>query len=65
MNDAKISSIARQLSEALQDFAYTRKDDDRKIVLQYQFELVRAVREEKKAADIEREQQQEPAKDAG
>ena len=31
-DDAKIASIARGLVEALLDFAYTRKDDDKKRV---------------------------------
>jgi len=45
-DDAKIASIARGLAEALQDFAYTRKDDDRKRVLACQVELIQAVKKE-------------------
>ena len=45
-DDAKIAAIARGLAEALQDFAYTRKDDDKKRVSAAQFELIQAVKGE-------------------
>lgn len=45
-NDAKIAMIARSLAEALQDWAYTRKDEDKKRVTAGQTELVQAVKEE-------------------
>jgi len=47
-DDAKIASIARGLAEALQDWAYTRKDEDKKRVLAAQVELINAVKEEQK-----------------
>lgn len=45
-DDAKIAAIARYLAEALQDWAYTRKDEDKKRVYASQTELVQAVKEE-------------------
>jgi hypothetical protein len=45
-NDSKIAFIARNLAEALQDWAYTRKDDDKKRVLAAEVELIQAVKEE-------------------
>lgn len=45
-NDAKIAMIARSLAEALQDWAYTRKDEDKKRVTAAQTELVQAVKGE-------------------
>lgn len=50
MDDAKIAKIARDLSEALQDWAYTRKDDDKKRVAELQRELVAATKVEKEPA---------------
>ena len=47
-NHEKIASIARGLAEALQDWAYTRKDEDKKRVLAAQVELINAVKEEQK-----------------
>ena len=45
-NDSKIAMIARNLAEALQDWAYTRKDEDKKRVTAGQTELVQAVKAE-------------------
>jgi hypothetical protein len=45
-DDAKIAAIARNLAEALQDWAYTRKDEDKKRVTALNSELVRAVKGE-------------------
>ena len=45
-NDSALASIARALSEALQDFAYTRKDEDKKRVVALQVELVAATKKE-------------------
>jgi hypothetical protein len=45
-DDSKIAAIARGLAEALQDFAYTRKDEDKKRVTAAQFELIQAVKKE-------------------
>jgi hypothetical protein len=46
MDDSKIAAIARSLAEALQDWAYTRKDEDKKRVTAAQTELVQAVKGE-------------------
>lgn len=48
-DDAKIASIARSLADALQDWAYTRKDEDKKRVTAAQTELVQAVKKESEA----------------
>jgi hypothetical protein len=45
-DDALIAGIARNLAEALQDWAYTRKDEDKKRVTAAQTELVQAVKKE-------------------
>jgi hypothetical protein len=45
-NDANIARIARSLAEALQDWAYTRKDEDKKRVTAAHTELVQAVKQE-------------------
>lgn len=45
-NDSNIARIGRELAVALQDFAYTRKDDDKKRIAATQFELVQAVKQE-------------------
>jgi len=45
-NDTKIAMIARNLAEALQDYAYTRKDEDKKRVAALNFELITAVKKE-------------------
>jgi hypothetical protein len=45
-NDPELATIARQLSEALQDFAYTRKDEDKKRVVALQVELISATKKE-------------------
>jgi hypothetical protein len=45
-SDPELATIARQLSEALQDFAYTRKDEDKKRVVALQIELVAATKKE-------------------
>jgi hypothetical protein len=45
-NDVLIATIARSLAEALQDWAYTRKDEDKKRVTAAQTELVQAVKGE-------------------
>jgi hypothetical protein len=45
-NDTKLARIARNLAEALQDFAYTRKDDDKKRIAALHAELVQAIKAE-------------------
>jgi hypothetical protein len=45
-NDFVIADVARRLSEALQDFAYTRKDEDKKRVVSLQVELVAETKKE-------------------
>jgi hypothetical protein len=45
-DDAKIAAIARRLGNALQDFAYSRRDEDKRQISQLHYELVRAVIEE-------------------
>ena len=45
-DDAKIAMLARSFADALQDWAYTRKDEDKKRVTAAQTELVQAVKGE-------------------
>ena len=45
-DDPKIARIARSLAEALQDWGYTRKDEDKQRVTAAQTELVKAVKGE-------------------
>jgi hypothetical protein len=45
-DDAKIAAIGRNLAQALADFSYSRKDDDKKRIAQLQTELCAAVRAE-------------------
>lgn len=45
-DDVNLARIGRNLSEALQDYAYTRKDEDKKRVVALQVELVQAVKQE-------------------
>lgn len=47
MNDEKIAKIARDLSEALQDWYYTRKIEDKKRVNDLHQTLVTATKAEK------------------
>lgn len=47
MSDREIASIGRQLAEALQDAAYTRKPEDKKRAGELQTVLVAAVKAEK------------------
>ena len=44
MADANIASIGRRLAEALADFGYTRKDEDKKRIAALQAELCAAVK---------------------
>lgn len=46
MDDAKIAEVARRLANALQDFAYTRKEEDKKRVAEIDYELIKVVKEE-------------------
>ena len=46
VDDAKIAALGRQLAEALSDFAYTRKDEDKKRVAYLQSALCAAVKAE-------------------
>ena len=46
MDDTHMARIARDLGNALMDWAYTRKDEDKKRVTAEQTELVQAVKEE-------------------
>ncbi len=41
-NDNDILRIAKLLAEALKDFSYTRKDEDKKRVNDLQYQLVQA-----------------------
>lgn len=45
-NDSNMARIARNLAVALQDWAYTRKDEDKKRVTAAQTELVQAAKQE-------------------
>lgn len=45
-DDAHMARIARELANALQDWAYTRKDEDKKRVTEWQTSLVQALRKE-------------------
>lgn len=49
MDDKELVSLARELATALRDFAYTRKDEDRKRVNDLQTQLCARVIEEEKA----------------
>ena len=46
MDDTHMARIARDLGNALMDWAYTRKDEDKKRVTAAQTELVQAVKKE-------------------
>lgn len=48
MNDAAVASVARNLAHALMDYAYTRKEEDKKRVSALQSELCTCVKEEEK-----------------
>lgn len=45
-DDAKIAGLGRELATALSDFAYTRKDEDKKRVAYLQSSLCAAVKAE-------------------
>lgn len=45
-DDSNIARVGRELAEALQDWAYTRKEEDKKRVTAAQTELVYAVKKE-------------------
>jgi hypothetical protein len=47
-NDAVIATVARSLAHALMDFAYTRKDEDRKRVNELQQQLCAYVQREER-----------------
>ncbi len=47
MSDKEVAVIARNLAEALADYAYTRKDDDKKKIAALHTELCRVVKHEK------------------
>ena len=47
MSDQQIVTVARNLAEALRDFAYTRKDEDKKRVTALQTELCRVTEEKR------------------
>lgn len=46
-DDGKIAKIGRDLAEALSDWAYSRKDEDKKRVVSLQHQLCKAVKDEK------------------
>ena len=46
MTDEVIADIGRRLADALQDWSYTRKDEDKKRVYELQTSLVYAVKGE-------------------
>jgi hypothetical protein len=46
MSDVRMATIARNLAEALSDFAYSRKDEDKKRVSSLQFQLCAEWRKE-------------------
>lgn len=39
--NAQIAEVARRLCEAIRNFAYTRKDDDKKRIMEIQQELLK------------------------
>jgi hypothetical protein len=43
---SEIEAIARRLADALQDFAYTRKDEDKKRVIACEVELIQFIKNE-------------------
>jgi hypothetical protein len=45
-DDAKIAALGRKLAEALSDFAYSRKDEDKKRIAYLQTTLCAAVKAE-------------------
>ena len=47
-----LDQIARALADALLDYAYTRKDDDKKRVAQLQYELCQLRKAELKQQEI-------------
>lgn len=47
MSDAALADIARRLAIALQDLAYTRKQEDKQRVAELNYELIKAFKEEK------------------
>jgi hypothetical protein len=47
VSDKSVADIGRQLAEALQDAAYSRKPEDKKRVSDLNTALVRACKEEK------------------
>ena len=49
MTDAQLATLARDLAHALMDFAYTRKDEDKKRIASLQYELCNAVKAEEPA----------------
>lgn len=38
-NDSEMARLARSLADALSAFAYSRRDDDRKVIVELQTEL--------------------------
>ena len=44
--NARIAAKAREFCEALRNWAYTRKDEDKKRVVAIQVELIQAVKKE-------------------
>lgn len=47
MSDKEVATVGRNLAEALADYAYTRKDDDKKKIAALSTELCRVVKHEK------------------
>lgn len=54
MTDTVIAAIARNLGEALMDYAYSRKDEDKVRVLQLQYELCNACKAEELQKESEK-----------
>lgn len=47
MSDKEVAAVGRNLAEALADYAYTRKDEDKKRIAALNTELCRVVKGEK------------------
>jgi hypothetical protein len=46
MLDAEVASVARKLAQALLDYAYTRKEEDKKRVTACEVELIQVIKRE-------------------
>lgn len=55
MSDATMAAAGRSLAIALMDFAYTRKEDDKKNVAACEHALCKALREEEAELQLKKE----------